>query len=134
MARRNSYSGKYKLTKAEYLSAKYYALRYNDWYAEYHLKRDTVGSMAVDGMPHNANGGNPTEKLALRRTELKKRLEIIEESAKEASPELSRYLLKAVTNEDISYNNLKMFLNIPCGKTLYYDIRRRFYWILSKKI
>ena len=40
------------------------------------------------------------------------------------------YILKAVT-EELSYTYLKSKLKIPCGRDMYYDRYRRFFWILS---
>ena len=37
----------------------------------------------------------------------------------------------AVT-EGISYDHLKARLNIPCCKDVYYELYRRFFWILSQ--
>lgn len=44
--------------------------------------------------------------------------------------ELSSYILKAVT-EGYSYFNLKARLEIPCSKDIYYELYRRFFWLLS---
>ena len=134
MARRNYYTGKYKLDKAEYLSAKYYALRYTEWLNEYNGLKDSVGAVAYDGMPHGTTPGKPTERLAIRRAELMKRMELIEQTAIEADADLYQYILKAVTNEDVTFHNLKLFMDIPCEKDVFYDRRRRFYWLLAQKI
>ena len=61
-------------------------------------------------------------------------LDQIEENAKEADAELWEYIVKAVTNENVTYNYLKQIMNIPCGQTYYYEKRRKFYYLLSSKI
>lgn len=134
MARKNNYTGKYKLNKAEYLSAKYYALRYNEWVGEYNDLKDSLGAAGLDGMPHGTTVGQPTERLAMRREELSRRIKLVEDTVMEADSELYKYILKAVTNEDVTFHNLKLFMQIPCQKDMFYDRRRRFYWLLSKKI
>lgn len=48
----------------------------------------------------------------------------------EADQVLYNYILKAVT-EELSYTYLKSKLKIPCGKDMYYDRYRRFFWLLS---
>lgn len=45
--------------------------------------------------------------------------------------ELSSYILKGVT-EGWSYDILKARLNIPCCKDVYYNLYRRFFWLLNK--
>ena len=48
------------------------------------------------------------------------------------NPELAKYLLKGIT-EGWSYDILKARLNIPCCKDIYYDLYRRFFWLLDKE-
>ena len=85
-------------------------------------------------MPITHSNSDVTQNLAIRRAELRNKCELIEMTAVEADAELYQYILKAVTNEGITYNYLKMVCNIPCGKDMYYDRRRKFYWLLSQKI
>lgn len=56
---------------------------------------------------------------------------MVEQTAIEADANLAYYILKAVT-EGLSYSHLKARLEIPCGKDMYYDRYRRFFWLLSK--
>lgn len=56
---------------------------------------------------------------------------MVEQTAIEADADLAHYILKAVT-EGLSYSHLKARLEIPCGKDMYYDRYRRFFWLLSK--
>ena len=135
MARRNSYSGKYRMTKAQYLSAKYYALRYNEWVNEYHDICDTSSGIKYSDMPKGSfNTGSMVEDAAIKAEKIHDRIKLIEQTAYEAEPELSSYLLKAVTNTDITYHQLRTLTNIPCGKNMFYNARRKFYWMLYQKI
>lgn len=45
--------------------------------------------------------------------------------------ELSNYILKGVT-EGWSYDILNARSNIPCCKDVYYNLYRRFFWLLNK--
>jgi len=45
---------------------------------------------------------------------------------------LHRYILKAVT-EGLSYTYLRTRMDIPCGKDMYYDRYRKFFWLLSQE-
>jgi hypothetical protein len=60
-----------------------------------------------------------------------RRIKLIEQCAMEADDFLYRYILKAVT-EGLSYTNLKTKLEIPCGRDMYYDRYRKFFWLLSE--
>ena len=55
---------------------------------------------------------------------------MIEKAALDADECLYPYILKAVT-EGLSYTYLKSKTDIPCGKDMYYDRYRRFFWILD---
>ena len=135
MARRNSYTGKYTLSKSEYLSAKYYALRYKEWKTEMDLATDTNRAITYDGDIVQGSGtGNPTEQLAIRRAELEHKIRNIVDTAKEADPTMSKYILLYVTEEDMTFEKLKRISGIPCEKNLFYRIRRKYYYLLAKKI
>lgn len=112
----------------------HYCLQYNEWKDELKYKCDTVHSIEITDMPINHNNVDATQKLAIRRAELSRKCEIIEQTAVETDSEIYQYILKAVTNEGITYNYLSTVMNIPCGKDMYYDRRRKFYWLLSQKI
>lgn len=124
---------KYSLGKYRFREVYYFALQYNEWQQELKHNTDTVKSRKLTGMPGAAGAGDETERLAIRRVELRKNMETIEQAAIETDPELYQYILLAVTNEWATYNYLKTSLNIPCGKNSFYDRRRKFYWILSQK-
>ena len=135
MASKNYYRGKYVLSKEEYLSAKYYALRYNEWLAEYNASKDSVGAIVSDDMPHAVNNiSDPTEKLAIRRAALKSKMQIIEDAAREADEQIGKYILIMATTPDMTFDKLKQKHKVPCEKDMFYDRRRKFYWLLSKKI
>lgn len=135
MARRNSYRGKYKMTKEQYLSAKYYALRYNEWVLEYRAICDTSSAITYSDMPKGSfNTESQVEEAAIKADKIHDRIRLIESTAKEAMPDLSDYILKAVTNTDITYHQLRTLTNIPCGKNVFYNARRKFYWLLYQKI
>lgn len=109
---RNRYSGEYKISKHEYLMARHFALCYNEWLA----------------------GCAKMENSDPERKELRRKMKTVEQTALEADGELYQYLLKAVTNEGITYAHLQMLMDIPCGDQKYYRARRKFYYLLSKKI
>lgn len=135
MARRNSYRGRYKMTKWQYLSAKYYALRYNEWVNEYHDICNTSGGISYSDMPKGSlNTDSPVENAAIRAEKVHDKIKLIENTVNEADSELYEYLLKAVTNTDITYHQLRTLMNIPCDKNRFSRLRQKFYWLLYQKI
>jgi len=103
---------KYQISKRRFAELYNFCLQYNEWKDELQYKTD-----------------NPS---ADRRKELSDKCKLVEQTAIEAGPDIYPYLFKAVTN-DLSYNYLKTVMGIPCGKDMYYDRRKKFYWLLSQK-
>ena len=134
MARRNRYTGKYKLDKHEFLKAYHHAMCYNEWRKEYNALLDTSKAIIYDDMPHGCNTKDTTAEAAEKREMLSKKMNLIEKTVMETEPDIFEYLLLAVTNEGITYDYLKTIKHIPCGKNLFYDRRRKFYYLLSSKI
>ena len=123
---------KYNISKHRFQELYHFCLQYGEWKDELNYKIDTVGSFKITGMPiHNGNV-DATQNLAVRRATLEKNCKIIEESAKEADPAIYPYIVKAVT-EELTFKYLKTVMGMPCGKDMYYDRRRKFYWILDQK-
>jgi len=52
---------------------------------------------------------------------------MVDKAAKEAAFDLSGYLIKGVT-QGLGYYDL----GIPCCKDVYYQLYRRFFWLLDK--
>lgn len=85
-----------------------------------------IERVSTDNLP-----GDPTAKRALMKFFYSERIKLIEKTAIETDPYLYSYIIKGVT-ESKSYTYLKTVLGIPCGKDLYYDRYRRFFWLLNK--
>ena len=74
--------------------------------------------------------GDPTGKRAVMKAYYKEKIDLIERIALDADRYLYEYILKAVT-EELSYTYLRSKLDIPCGRDMYYDRYRKFFWLLS---
>lgn len=125
-----SKKNKYWIDKNRYYELKYFCLQYPLWRKAYEL---------LDGMQicsydlayiSNSDLSDVTGKCVEERSLYFERMKTVEKAAIEADPYLASYILKAVT-EGHSYNYLQTQLNIPCGRDMYYDRYRRFFWILS---
>ena len=125
---------KYNISKHRFRELYYFCLQYQEWLDELKYKTDDVGSVEITNMPTSHNNNSNVERLALRRAQLEEKCKILEQTAIETDETLYQYIIKAVTNEGISYNYLKMVMNIPCCKNVWYDKRRKFYYLLSRKI
>ena len=124
---------KYGISKNRFKELYYWCLQYNEWKDELKYKTDTVKCIEITDMPVSHGNGDSTQQLAMRRAQLEQNCRLIEQIALEADPEIYQYLLKAVTDENVTYRYLRLVMGIPCGKDMYYDRRRKFYWLLSQK-
>ena len=75
---------------------------------------------------------DPTAELAMKRMRCYENMKLVEDIAYKADEVLANYILLAVT-EDLRYETIKSRLNIPCGRDMFYDRRRRFFWLLDKE-
>lgn len=125
---------KYQISKHRFLEVYHYCLQYHEWQDELNYKTNTVGSPLITDMPRGSCTSDATQTLAMRRKELSDRCKLIEQTAIETDADIYQYILKAVTNEDVSYYYLNTVMGIPCCRNTYYDRRRKFYWLLSSKL
>ena len=127
-----SLRNKYYIDKHRHYELKHFCLQYPSWKKAYAKFNDpSVPLSMIDSMPTSNMPGDPTAKRAIMKTYYSDKIDLIERAAMEADKYLYDYILKAVT-EELSYNYLKSKFDIPCGKDLYYDRYRRFFWILNK--
>lgn len=127
-----SIKNKYHIDKHRHYELKHFCLQYPTWKRVYSEIDDfNVTASSFDNMPSSNLPGDPTSKRAITKSSIAERIEMIERVAKEADIQLYDYILKAVT-EGLSYTYLKSRLDIPCGKDMYYDRYRRFFWLLHK--
>ena len=127
-----SIKNKYYIDKHRHYELKHFCLQYPNWKRTY--AEIDKGSTAVSNFNKVPVGNlpcDPTCKRATAKVRLSKRIELIEKIAKETDDYICDYILKAVT-EGLSYTYLKSRLDIPCGKDMYYDRYRRFFWLLNK--
>lgn len=124
---------KYRISKNRFRELYYWCLQYNEWLDELKYNTDAVKSIGITDMPVSHGNADTTQRLAIRRMQLQQNCEMIEQTAIETDADIYQYLIKAVTNEKITYRYLKEIMSIPCGKDMYYDRRRKFYWLLDQR-
>lgn len=125
---------KYGINKFRYRELYYFCLQYQSWIDELNYKTSTVKSVEITDMPLTHSNSSATERLAIRRSELQSKCELIEQTAIETDSKLYRYIIKAVTEEHVGFNYLVTVMDMPCSRNTFYERRRRFYYLLDKKI
>ena len=127
-----SIKNKYYIDKHRHYELKHFCLQYPEWkqaYADFDnegMSLSMIERVSTSNLP-----GDPTAKRAMMKTYYAEKMHLVEKAAMEADKYLHNYILKAVT-ENLSYTYLKSKMDIPCGKDLYYDRYRRFFWLLNK--
>ena len=125
----------YYLPKHSYLACIHYALQYRDWRAELDADRDTRGAIRYDkDRVQTSNDYDSTSETAIRMTQINDKCALIDKCIKTAcdGSNLEQYIRLGVCYGFTFYQLQEN--GIPCGKDLYYKIRQRFYYELSKKI
>lgn len=125
-----SKKNKYYISKHRYYELKHYCLQYPEFKRIYNELCEDIPGGIINIVKHDG-AINDDEKIAVRQKYLDQ-IELIEKCCLLANPVLSAYILKGVT-EGRSYNYLFMHDRIPCGKDMYYDAYRKFYYILSRR-
>ena len=126
-----SEKNKYYIDKHRHYELKHFCLQYPSWKKAYADFDDTSISLStIENVPTSNMPGDPTAKRAMMKAHYSEKINLIERIAMEADRYLYEYILKAVT-ENLSYTYLKSKLDIPCGKDMYYDRYRKFFWLLS---
>lgn len=127
-----SKKNKYYIDKHRHYELKHFCLQYPIWKRTYAALLDlSIASSCMTGMPSGGGLSDTTAKSAIRRTYYADKIKLVEETAKEADPYLYEYILKAVT-EGLSYTYLRTIMEMPCGRDMFYDRYRRFFWLLNE--
>lgn len=122
----------YWIGKHRYYELKHFCLQYPIWQKELRtIDGYSRGRVVNEAISSQGTPSNPTYETVEARTQYLKWSELLEYSAKEAASDLAPYILTAVT-EGVSYEILKLRTSIPCCRDTYYDLYRRFFWVLSQ--
>ena len=126
---------KYGISKNRFHELYYHCLQYDEWKTKIRELQCTLRGMQYGKIAMSGNAiTSSTEEAAIECAELSAKCDVIELTAKEADNELYEYLLEAVTHKGVTYKYLSARKRIPCGPDRFYDRRRKFYWLLDKKL
>ena len=117
----------YNISKYRYRELKNFCLQYR----EKKMQLNSITLLGSAGTESNGKGNAISDRTAndaIRITELKRDIEIIETSAREADETISKYILANVVDE-ISWE----YMDAPIGRRQFYVARRKFFYILSQK-
>lgn len=130
-----SESNPYFLNKHTYLACIHYALQYSDWKAYLEAERDTRGAIRYDkDRIQTTNDFDSTSETAMRMVEISEKVAKVDACITAACDDvvMEKWLRLGVCYGFALHQLLDS--GMPCGKKLYYSLRQRFYYELSKKI
>lgn len=121
---------KYGISGKRYKELCGFCEQYPEWVRELRYTRDTVRGHKITDMPVSHGNTDVTGNLAVKRTELEAKCNLIEKTAVQAGKELSQYLIKSVCYE-IPVNYLISYEEMPISKSAFYEMRRYFFCLLN---
>lgn len=125
-----SRKNKWWIPKHRYYELKHFCMQYPDWKRE-RQALNAYGSTSTELiLSENGGFGRPTESVADRMTYFGKRIEMVERAAKLTDDCIGDYVLQAVI-QGISYDILYTRRPIPCCREIYYELYRKFFYILN---
>lgn len=130
-----SESNQYYLPKHTYLMCIHYALQYRDWKARLDSDRDSRGAIRYDKDRVQTTGDyDSTSEIAMKMVEIEAKCKLIDDAIVIAcdGSNIDHWLRLGVCYGFTVYQLLDD--DMPCGKDMYYRIRQRFYYELSKKL
>ena len=120
----------YYISRHRYYELKHFCLQYPEFKRIYNSLCEKIPSGIISENFSNPQS-NQERDMELRQGYLD-RIELIEECSKLVDPVLGSYILRGVT-EGYPYSYFKTKDNIPCCKDTYYELYRKFFFILSRK-
>lgn len=122
------------IPKFRYRELLYFCLQYPAWQKELNmlLRDHGYASKPSDVLSVNSSKiADRTAEIAMKRKMLKQKIDLVERTAMDTDRVLGCYIFKAVT-ENHSFNYMKTMYDMPCERDMFYDRRRKFFWLLSK--
>lgn len=121
----------YWISKHHYYELKHYCLQYSEWEKQYEELEARTSSSMVNYISRDRSFQDPVGNVAVLKAYYSEKMEQIKRIAKEADPDLAKYILMAVTMP-ASYTYLKYREGMPCSKDMFYDRYRKFFWLLAR--
>lgn len=126
-----SKKNQYWIERHRYYELKHFCLQYPIWKKMYEATDGFMTIPAGEEKVQSLDRSDPTFQAVVKREQFRNYLRLVEYVAHETDKVMGDYILMAVT-KGLTYNALKMRHNIPCGKDYYYNLYRRFFWILDQ--
>jgi len=124
-----SKKNQYYISKHRYYELKHFCLQYPEFKKIYESLCEKIpgGVIRVSSNSHLQDD----ESLDVRQRYLDK-MDMIEKCALATDPVLGVYIFKAVT-KGLTYSYFRMHDGVPCGRDMFYQMYRKFFYILDRQ-
>lgn len=127
-----STQNKYHLPKHRYYELKHFCMQYPDWENEYRrLELCGIPEASFDIYSHG-EPSDPTARLAMLKTIYSDKLGMVDACCETTDRDIGPYIKVAVI-QGCTYDKLNARLCVPCGRKEFYELYRRFFYILDKE-
>lgn len=128
-----SQKNKYYIPREDYLTAIHYSLRYPLWLAELDDARDTSTAIRYDkDKVQSSPNADMVFNAANRAIQISERVQLIDGIIQLCAGDLE-YFLRLGVCYGLTFNQLKS-KGMPCEHKKYYEMRRQYYYELSRMI
>ncbi len=115
----------YRISRHRFLELRHFCLQYKDFKKRYLVVEKTIALRSSED-----EFSDPTGDTASYLAELSNAMKLIETASKEADPYLAPFIFRSVT-EGISFDEMAAKELIYCGRNMFYDRYRKFFYILD---
>ncbi len=124
-----SKKNQYYISKHRYYELKHFCLQYPEFKRKYIDLCEKIPSGIIC---IKFEKSMPGDEILEKRHEYLEKMDMIEKCAKATDPVLGDYIFKAVT-KGLTYSYFRMHDGIPCGRDMFYQMYRKFFYILDKQ-
>lgn len=121
---------KYYISKHRYYELKHFCLQYNEWKRAYNLLEPAT-TMRWEEKVDEKRVSDSTATISLRRLRLHDNILFVKQAAEHTDGNMAPFLIEAVTN-GYSYETMLARRNVPCCREVWYEMYRKFFYILDK--
>lgn len=121
----------YYIEKYRYLELKNFCLQYSFWKSRYEALDSLVSGSSENETHTQKEYQDPVGRCVESREFYYDRIIMLKRAAIETDPVIGDYILTGVT-QGVSYDALNARATIPCCREIYYELYRKFFWILDK--